>query len=189
MSKSRLTAEITRHLTSEDLVKIPSRPVEKVPALQRFRDAHHRIARCFAAGMSTVRVGLQTGYSLQRLRTLEADPAFQDLVEVYRVAGSEELSEYSDLAVANMIRAEAIIADSLESVINKDVPLSLGELRPLMELTSDRADRFGFPKKTVQANVNLNLGDRLEAARKRSGIVDVSPQAPSALPESKEPVS
>jgi hypothetical protein len=124
--------------------------------------------------MKPQEVNLQTGYSLSRLSILQADPAFQDLIAVYREAGAEEYAEYSDLAIGNMVRAERLIEESLEAVAEREQPLTLGELRPLTELISDRADRFGYPKKAVTANINLDFAGRLETARKRSGLLGVA---------------
>lgn len=167
-----VTAEIIRPLTATDLVLLePERPEPPKPSVKAFRDAHHRIARCFASGMRPAEVNRQTGYSLSRLSILLADPAFQNLIEVYRAEGAEEFAEYTDLATANMIRAEQMVADALEAASDRDTPLELSELRPLMDIISDRADRFGHPKQSVSHNVNHDLAGRLEAARRRSGLV------------------
>lgn len=184
-SSLRLEVEVVRPLTSSDVTATSEGRGSKPPALKRFRDSHHRVARCFASGMKPNEVNLQTGYSLSRLSILQADPAFQNLIEVYREAGTEEYAEYQDLALANMVRAERLIEESLEAVAERETPLALGELRPLTELISDRADRFGFPKANVQTNVNINFGDRLENARKRSGLLDLKASGgdPSPPPE------
>jgi hypothetical protein len=176
-SQARLEVEVVRPLTSQDAASTQDSRGSKAPALKRFRDSHHRVARCFASGMKPQEVNLQTGYSFSRLSILQADPAFQNLVEVYREAGVEEYAEYQDLALANMVRAERLIEESLEAVADREQPLALGELRPLTELISDRADRFGFPKKTVQTNVNLEFAGRLESARKRSGLLELKAQS------------
>lgn len=186
-----LARELTpadRQVLAEARVESPG-SVGHPPALKRFRDFHHAVARCVASGMNNQRVHLQTGISLARLSTLLADPAFNDLVAVYRSAGVEEFAEYVDLATLNMIRAEREIERTLEAQADRETPLSLGELRPLTELIADRADRFGYPRKQVQANLNLNYGDRLEASRKRSGLLP-EPSGPSSPePEGQEPAA
>lgn len=183
-SSLRLEVEAVRSLGKEDLAATSESRGSKAPALKRFRDSHHRVARCFASGMKPSEVNLQTGYSHSRLSILQADPAFQNLVEVYRQAGVEEYAEYQDLALANMVRGERLIEEALEAVADREQPLSLGELRPLTELISDRADRFGFPKKTVTASLNLDFAGRLESARKRSGLLELKPEGEGLAPPS-----
>lgn len=119
---------------------------------------------------------MQTGYSQSRISILLADKSFQDLIEVYRRDNARLRAEYADMATANMIRGERIIEEALEAVADADEPVSLGELRPVLDIVADRADRFGYPKKSTQVNVNLDFAGKLEAARRRSGLtLDVTP--------------
>lgn len=176
---AKVTAEIVRELTPADLALLQVERQTKAKPLQRLRDSHHRVARCFAAGMRAQQVSMQTGYSLSRLSILAADKSFQDLIEVYRKAGEEAYTEYSDLAMENMIRGERIIADSLEAAGDTAEPLPLGELRPVLDIVADRADRFGYPRKTTAVNVNVDFAGKLESARRRSGLIDVIPTPPA----------
>jgi hypothetical protein len=185
-SPRALTAEVIRPLSPADLCLLEVDRESKAPAVARFRDSHHRVARCFASGMRPAQVALQTGYSHSRLSILQADPAFRDLVEVYRKDGAEAFAEYQDVALGNMIRGERLLEEALEAAADRETPLDLGELRPIMDIVSDRADRFGHPKTQANVNLNIDFAGRLSEARKRSGLLQ-SPSS-SEAPE-KEPAA
>lgn len=181
-----LRAELGRDLTSEDIASLAEGRGSQPSPIKHLRDSHHRLARCLAAGMTPAQAGLQTGYSQSRISILRQDPSFRDLVEVYRKEGSEEWLEYQSMATANMIRGEKLIADALEAASDSETPLSLGELRPVLDIVSDRQDRFGFPKHTVGHNVAHDLAGKLQAARLRSGLA-LPPPTQGAKP-AEEPV-
>lgn len=172
-----LRAELGDPLTEEEITGLSeegSRPEEnsKPALITQLRDTHHRLARCLASGMTQAQAALQTGYSQSRISILTADPSFKDLIAIYRKEGNEEYTTFQSLATGNMIRAERIIADSLEAVAERDTPLSPAELRPIFEVSSARMDRFGYPAHSVGHNVNHELAGRLKSARLRSGLVD-----------------
>lgn len=155
-----------RPLTQSDLDGLGPRGSVS-PRVQQFRDSHHRIARAYASGMRDQEVGFHTGYSQSRLSILKSDPAFQDLIERYREVGTEQALALADLMLANSIKAQTLINESLEAAQEAGQPLAVAELRPLIDLSADLADRTGYPKHNVNTSVNLTLGDRLESARKR----------------------
>src|SRR5438046_2040789 len=69
-----------RPLTQADLAL----PRGKAPAVKRFRDSHHRVARLVAMGLRPGAVSIASGYSRVRISILLSDPAFQELVVGYR---------------------------------------------------------------------------------------------------------
>lgn len=176
-----------RELTQDDLAMLSAARGSVAKPLARIRDSHHRLARCLSQGMSGVQAGAICGFSQSRISVLRQDKQFQDLIETYRKAGEAQFIEYQDLATANMIRAERLLEDSLEHLADAEAPLALSEVRPLLEIVSDRADRFGYPKKTANLNVNLDFAGQLSAARKRSGLVIEA--TPPSSPAPAEPVS
>jgi hypothetical protein len=181
-----LSVEVLREITEADrgmLVALEgSTGTSRPTVVQRLRDSHHRAAKAFAAGMTPGQVGQQTGYSQSRLSVLLQDKSFQDLVEVYRKSGCQEFLEYSDLSVANMILGERLLNDSLHEIGERDHPLTLTEIRPILELVSARQDRFGFPKQAVNHNVNHDFAGRLQAARQRSGLTSASARPLKLIP-------
>lgn len=179
-------AEVIRDLTPADLDLLQAPRDSHAPRVLRFRDSHHRVAMCFASGMTPRAVAAQTGYSLSRLSILQADPAFKDLIQTYRASSEATYAEFTDIALGNMVRAERIVEDSLEAIGDREAPLDPGELRPLLDIISDRADRFGYPKRTQNLNINVDFAGRLEAARRRSGL-SPHPPTPGLIREDSDP--
>ena len=188
--RTKLLHYFVRNLTVADLALLEVHShAPAVPHVQRLRDSHHRLARLLAAGKTNKDACAMSGYTLGRLQQLKDDPAFMDLVEVYRKEAQEDFNEYVDLATANLVKGERLIADSLDAAGDRDEPLALNELRPVLDIVSERQDRFGYPKQTVAHNVNHDLAGRLEAARKRSGLALAKPEAPPVKGVPKEPVA
>ena len=161
-----------RELTREDLeVLKPPRP--KVPAAQRFRDSHHRVARLFSSGMRATEVAMASGYSLNRVIQLEHDPAFQELIASYRVieddAHRAKRDEYYDLIYSNGLKAERVVADYLDD----DEPIPL---RNAITIARDSADRVGYSKHTLATNMNVDFGHLLERSIERSTkVIEAKP--------------
>lgn len=152
---------------------------------QRFREPHHLVARLLATGMDQMEVARTVGYSVTRISQLEADPAFKQLLAVYReritAKIEEKLDEFLNLATHNMVRAERTIADHFDQAEEE------GELIPLktaLLIRADSADRFGYGKRQMNLNVNVDFAANLEKARQRSARVlgKEGGSAPSSLP-------
>lgn len=163
-------------MTKEDLGLLHA-PRAK-PIISRIRDSHHYLASLFAYGLDIREVAERVGYSYERVRRIRGTPSFDRLVEDLRptVLGKriDDLDVFSHTSSRNMLRAELMLADRLADAEET------GELVPIRELvaiTSDRADRFGYPKKSVNANVNIDWIGRMERAVRRSGKVINMPGA------------
>jgi hypothetical protein len=181
-----------RSLTREDLslllekrVGEDGRPLH-IGAVQRFRDPHHRVARLFASGLRKAEIAERSGYSIQRIDTLFADPAFQQLIAKYREKVDEafvaNVDEFYEQATANMRMAERQIAERLEAAEDEDA--SPIPLKTLVDIAGDRMDRFGYGKRQTNLNVNADFASLLEKAIARSGKVIeavVSPPVPTRL--------
>lgn len=139
-------------------------------ATQRFRDPHHRVARLFASGLRIGEVTERCGYSYQRVHTLHADPAFQNLIAKYRdqvdAAFVKNADDFYDQATSNMRKAEAMLAEKLEMAEEAGEHLPT---RDLIAISGDRMDRFGYGKKQTNLNVNADFASLLEKAIARSG--------------------
>lgn len=137
---------------------------------QKLRDSHHMVARLTAAGNRPGEVASLTGYSRERITSLLSSPAMEELVAQYRLKVDESFVENQDtffaLATQNMLAAERHIADAIAEAEDA------GELIPIrtaLAISRDAADRFGYPKKTHQTNVNIDFAAQLEKAIARSG--------------------
>ena len=164
-----------RPLTREDLEEIKTK--RTVPVVARFRDPHHRVARLVAAGLRPAETAAQSGYSLARIYVLQADPTFMQLVAEYRKEVTEGFVQsqdaYYELATTNMLTAERMLAEKLEIADEEGTSLPT---RDLLAISRDAADRFGYGKRTLNTNVNIDFAAKLEAAISRSGkVIDVIP--------------
>lgn len=173
--KGRPTIDGVRELSVEE-VSVSERG--RAPSVKRFRDSHHMVARLFASGLRPGEVAERTGYSLNRISTLYADPAFQDLIANYRESVDfgwrESVDEYFDTVSANRTIAARLIRDKLEDAKPEDV-----SFRELVTIHADAADRTGYPKRSVAVNVNLDFAAKLDQAIKRSGAVQQALPAPT----------
>lgn len=155
-------------LTAPDLERLKQpRYVASTP--QKLRDSHHMIARLSASGLRGFQIAERMGYSNVRVNDLLNSPAMQELVAQYRLkvdeAFVENVDEFFSAATSNMLLAERMISDTLAEA---DSSGELPSLRTLDAISQGRADRFGYPKKTHNLNVNLDLADQLEKAIARS---------------------
>jgi hypothetical protein len=182
-----------RPLTRDDLALVlekrgdgDGRPL--IGAVARFRDPHHRVARLFASGLRISEIIAQSGYSYQRIATLQADPAFQQLVAKYREKVDEgfvaNADAFYEVATSNMLKAEVQLAEKLEAAEEEGTHLPT---RDLIAISRDAADRFGYGKRQTNLNVNADFASLLEKAIVRSGkviegtglpTVDRVPQSP-----------
>jgi len=159
--------------------------VKIAPSYLRFREAHHAIARMFAAGWTISKVSRETGYSRRRLNIMLADPAFQDLIAEKAKSFDEKVEEGADLFYDDynklMRRALSFVADKWDEAED------LGETPPFRELFSilkDGADRFGYSTKHVRVNVNADFAVRLDAAIDRSAkVIEARPSPSLPLPD------
>lgn len=161
----RPTIDRVRELIVEEVLAY--RPAKNSNPVQRHRDSHHRVARLFAMGLRPGQVAAATGYSLGRITTLAADPAFEELIANYRgmvdESFKESTDEYYDTVASNRIIAARLINDKLADAEPGDVGF-----RELVLIHSDAADRTGYPKRTVALNVNADFASLLDRAIERS---------------------
>lgn len=178
-----------RVLSREDLGVLKEKGNRAPARIKQFRDTHHRLARLVAAGYRNEEIMRQTGYSATRLCALKEDPAFRELVANFRdKIDTAFIDEFAETSMSNMVRAERQIEHHLDAA---DETGELLPLKTLMGLTSDRADRFGYGKKTLNTNVNIDFARNLERMAARQGkatTIDASPQPASISREIAQPL-
>lgn len=174
-TKERKLLEV-RPLTREDLLKLKENR-SNVPLIQQFRDTHHRMAMLFATGLRVKEIALRSGYSVSRVLQYSSDPAFQNLVAHYREQVTEQFKEsvddYFEIATSNMVKAERQIAEKLDEA---DEDGTLLPTRELIAISRDAADRFGYGKKQMNVNVNVDFAAQLEARiRNSEKVIEAKP--------------
>lgn len=170
--------QLVRALEPADLQSLAvERGIERSP-LTRIRDRHHALARSLASGNPPGVAAVACGIGLATVSILQRDPAFKELLEFYRnEANLAYRSMHEELAGVSM-DALAEIRRRLED----DDTSAKMSMDSLIELTKMGADRTGFgpASKSTNVNVTVDLGARLEAARKRVAerkMIDVTPEA------------
>jgi hypothetical protein len=120
----------------------PPEDLAPIPTIARLRARHHAVAKLLAEGRKPGEVAAIMGYAAGTLSSLQADPAFRELINYYttqveaRYLGvHERLAHLSDQAVAEL-------QDRLE-----DAPQKFSN-RELKELAEMALDRTGFAPKT-----------------------------------------
>lgn len=161
-----------RELTPADIARLDSGERGSIPAVKSLRDSHHRVARLIASGMRLTDVAYETGYSLTRIYTLNATPAFKELVESYRDPENHSFyisrDHYYETLYGNMVKAERQISDRLDKADEEGDLLSI---RELASISRDAADRTGYGKRSMHVNFNGDFATALEKAVKRSSKV------------------
>lgn len=189
----------TRVLSKADIEEAYAKPLETLNTITKIRDSHHQLARLLAAGQRPVDIAARGLYSTVRIMMLLKDPTFTELVEHYRgivtAAYAEKVDSFFDLATANMVRAERLIADRLEETEDEGYDGPKIPLRDLLAISRDAADRFGHGKKQTNLNVNLDFAAKLERAIKRSSTAPTiegeisSASSGSPLPDDRTDVA
>ncbi len=179
-----------RELTARDLETHFASGARHSSSVASFRDTHHRLARLFATGLRSWEVAERSGYSYGRVCQMHGDPAFQELIAVYRAKLNEEWAsrgaeeEFATLAQSNMVKAERRLADALD---DDDLEIPVNRL---VAIAADRMDRFGFGKRSTQVNLNVDFAAQLDKAIERSGVVvDGRPRLVSSQPTQSGGVS
>lgn len=148
---------VREHMESPDPLGV------KWGELRAIRHTHHRLAQYLAMGMDETKAAKLCNYQPQYVSHLKADPAFAELLAYY---ANNVKEEYADFVSAS-----------------KDLSMDmLGRLREFLETEPERltpqmvleaykalADRSGNAPtaKTVNVNVNADVGSRLDRARAR----------------------
>lgn len=168
-----LESEVLRPLVAADLELLGEAKGYTIPPLKRLRDRHHAAARLLAAGKPEGAVAAITGYDVSRISILKNDPAFRELLEFYREDINREYAAMHEQLAGMSLDAAVILREKLEEEPEK---LTVNQL---LEITKMGADRTGFgPSQKVETNININLANRLEEARKRvrERTIDITPK-------------
>lgn len=168
-----LSGEVLGELRSADLELLASGGSVEMQDLKRITDRHHALARALAAGLSESEAAAVTGYTASRISVLKASPAFQDLLALYRKDVEAQFTDFHSRLAGVAADALQLIQDKLESEEADDIPLP-----QLLEVAKMGADRTGFgPTHKQDVTVNINLAERLEAARARARqLKDITPR-------------
>lgn len=158
-----LTVEFVRELEPNDMVLLETEKGVKPNPIRQLRDRHHALARKLAEGATPGEAAIWCGYSVSRVSILQSDPAFKELLEFYRREVNIQYRDLNGQLASIAMDATSELLDRLETEPEK---ISTNQL---MELTKLGADRTGYGPQSSSTNLNVNvdLADRMKAARQR----------------------
>lgn len=159
-----LFAEVVGELTRVDLREFDNKkaPTTKVSPLKRLSERHRGLARLMAQGLPDWEVAAASGYTVMRISQLRADECFMNLVKFYSTERDIAFQTVQEQLAGMSADAVEELRDRLESD-----PESLSA-SALLDMAKMGLDRTGHgPQSNQNVNVNVNLADRLSAARKR----------------------
>lgn len=160
---NKMAPVVVRELTEDDFKLFEKAPAPKPEsAVRRLSERHKNVARFLTDGYKPGEVAVLTGYSEGTIKHLMTDPAFQNLLQFFANHKEEAFVPYFEKLAEVGAMALDLIRDKLEEEPEKQ---TMGQLQELVKMT---ADRTGFgPQTTSNVNVQVNIADRLQAARKR----------------------
>lgn len=157
-------AAVVRALEPEDVgLLVEMEKGSKPSALKRISERHHALARNLAAGMSPGEAAIVCGYDLSRVSILQADPTFKELLEFYRKDVDATYRGLHERLFGLAMDAAEELSVRLEEEPEK---VSVGQLLEVVKMGADRTGH-GPQSTSTNLNVNVDLANRLEEARKR----------------------
>lgn len=164
-ASKQLVTSIGRELTSDDLAKLNvERGVQKpIPSVKRLSDRHKNLARLLASGKSEWEAALICGYTGSYVSILKTDPAFQELLKLYGEEKDIVWRTAAEMIAGMSVDALEILAEKME---NEPEKFSINQILEVNKFLNDRSGN-GPQTQSTNVNVNIDVGSRLEAARKR----------------------
>lgn len=137
--------------------------------IKALRHTHHRLAQMLAVGVDETVAAKLCNYSVSRVSILKADPAFAELLAHYSEDVKEEWADFVATAANLSMDFLQELQRRLDENPEQFSPASLNETLKVL------ADRTGHApvQKTQNVNINLNMGDRLKAARERANEAEL----------------
>lgn len=136
----------------------------RAPLVKSLRHSHHRLAQLLASGLVDIRAAALCNMTPNRVSVLKQDPAFRDLIAHYAKNAEEEYTDFHTAAAALGLDALGELQSRLDEEPEK---FSISGLMELVKTTADRTGN-GPMAKNLNVNLNADLGNRLERARKRA---------------------
>ena len=151
----------TRVLQESDVLRLGAPRGSTPEPIEKTSHRHHALARCLALGMKAAEASLATGYSLSRISILQRDELFAELVSFYKAEMADVFKSTAEQLEGLSIEALSALRDRLE-----DDPTKIST-KDLVDVAKLAADRSGHGPQSTQTNLNINLSERMAAARKR----------------------
>lgn len=165
-----LLIEYDRDLTQEDLLVLSTTQLPAKNTIKRLTYTHHSIARLVAIGEHHVVISAKLDVSVSHIKSLMADPAFNELVSHYKSNADAALADFQEQLAGLGTRALTAMRERLD---NSPDDISTKELLAIGEMTMDRLGHG--PTKTLkvqdQARIIAELKSMQDSAR--TGMVTI----------------
>lgn len=137
---------------------------EGVVSFDQIRARHHRIAQLLASGLKPITVARLVGYSPGFVSNLQSSPAFQELLAHY---AAEVADQFTDFVQSASEFSQEVLDELRDRLQENPKQFTVNQLLESMKATADRSGNAPVAK-SVNLNVNTDLGTKLAEARKRS---------------------
>ena len=136
------------------------RPEQRPSVIKRLRDHHHLVARLVAKGWRTTDIANEVGLSISRVSILKGDPAFQQLVETYRM----NENAMRDALELDVIKKQVLLEGlALQQMVDKylDTPDEITHEMARADYESVHDRMHG----KLNRNINVSMTDQQLAER------------------------
>lgn len=142
--------EYVRDIDGEDLYRL--RLPQGVPSIASIRSIHHRIAMLLSTGCPPAKVSAVTGMGVERIRTLQQDPTFRELLAHYNGQVEEAFVDFQE----RLASVGTLVLEELQDrLLNAPETFTISQMVNVLESTFDRSVA---PKKGGAPGVQLNFG-------------------------------
>lgn len=163
-SRQSLELEVVRELAQEDIDMLQQPAALPQSSLEHIRAIHHVQARLVAEGKSPSVVAAIVGSSVNRVKAMLQDPAFQELVAYY--TDQKDVLWLETQQMLSLLGRSA--AQELQRRLDeKPEGFSNNELRNVMESALDRSDAPDKSKDAPSITVSF--------VKPQGPIIDVTP--------------
>lgn len=147
--------------------------VSTYQAPQKLRHTHHRLAQLLANGMDEGKAAAFCGLHARTISALKATPIFQELLHHYAQMVTEEWADFNTTAAA----LSHDLVDRLREVLDESPEkFTVSALNESIRTLRDYSGNAPVTK-SQNVNVNIDLGERLRAARERANSAIIEAQA------------
>lgn len=151
---------------------------QRPSSIKKLRDHHHLVARLVAEGRRTTDIAFETGLSISRVSILKGDPAFQQLVEVYRC---NHIQTYEAASYDNQRKWLLLENNALDHINDtyEETPevIGTGEALSHAELASDRLGRKVSKSVTMTGTEYQSLAERIAIRKERAALLSAPASA------------
>jgi len=167
-ARKPVNAQFVRQLTEEDRGVLAEDRRPSTQRLQRLTSRHHALARYIALGYSRENAAILAGYATITVNSVFMnDPSFLELVTFYREQETGTVRDLQEKMLGIGLEAAELLQQRMEEQPDK---LTVGQL---LEIHKTMADRTGNgPRQVTETNVNISIGERLNAAKHRLKLIE-----------------